>query len=101
MRFGKRHEHDQEYTIFVDSQAAIKLCSTDHQCPGQEISRAVIRWSESIAGRGDKLRLQWVPDRGEIEGNEVADRIAKEAAAGEFHGDGESRRVLLRTSMPT
>jgi len=23
-RFGKRREHDQEYTMFVDSQAAIK-----------------------------------------------------------------------------
>ena len=35
----------------------------------------------------------------EIEGNEVADRTAKEAAAGEFHGYSESRPVLSRTSM--
>jgi len=65
MRFGKRREHDQEYTIFVDSQAAIKRCLTDHQGPGQEIARAIIRWSESIANRGNKLRLQWVLGRGQ------------------------------------
>jgi len=35
MRFGKRREHDQEYTIFVDSQAAMKTCLTGHQGPGQ------------------------------------------------------------------
>jgi len=99
MRFGKRREHDQEYTIFVDSQAAIKRCLTDHQVPGQEVARAIIQWSESIANRGNKLRLQWVPGHAEIEGNEVADRMAKAAAAGECHGDSESRRLLSRTSM--
>jgi len=31
IRFRKWHEHDQEYTIFVDSQAAMKRCPTDHQ----------------------------------------------------------------------
>jgi len=56
----------------------------------QEIARAVIRWSEDIAGRGNKMRLQRVPGHAEIEGNEVADRMAKEAAAGEFHGNSES-----------
>jgi len=38
-RFGKRRKHDQEYTIFVDSQAAMKRCLTDHQGPGQETAR--------------------------------------------------------------
>ena len=99
MQFGKRREHDQEYTIFVASQAAMKRCLTDHQGPGQETARAIIRWSESIANRGNKLRLQWVPGHAEIEGNEVADRMAKAAAAGECHGDSESRRLLSRTSM--
>ena len=36
------------------------------------------------------MRLQRVPGHAEIEGNEVADRMAKEAAAGEFHGNSES-----------
>jgi len=46
------------------------------------------------------LRLQWLPGHAEIEGNEVADRMAKAAAAaGGCHGDNESRRLLSRTSM--
>ena len=43
MRFGKRREHGQEYTIFVDLQAAMKRCLTDYQGPGQETARAIIR----------------------------------------------------------
>jgi len=52
MRFGKRREHDQEYTIFVDSQVAIKRCFPGHQGPGKELAMAIIRWSESVARRG-------------------------------------------------
>ena len=32
-------------------------------------------------------------------GNEVTGMMAKAAAAGEYHGDSESRRLLSRTSM--
>ena len=35
----------------------------------------------------------------EVEGNEVADRMAKEAVAGELYGDSDSRRFQSRTSM--
>jgi len=42
---------------------------------------------ESIARRGNKLQLQWVPGHAESGGSEVADRMAKEVAAREFHGD--------------
>ena len=56
----------------------MKRCLTDHQDPGQETARAIIRWSESIARRGNKLRLQWVLSHAEVEGNEVAERMAKE-----------------------
>jgi len=91
----KRREHDQEYTTFVDDKKVFDRPPR----PGQEIARVVIRWSESTARRGNKLRLQWVPGHVEIEGNVVADRIAKAAAAGECHGDSESRLLLSRTSM--
>jgi len=101
MRFGKRRERDQEYTIFVDSQAAMKRCLTDNQGPGQETARAIIRLSEGIARRGDKLRLQWVPSHAEVGGNEVADRMAKEAAASELYGDSESRRFSHGQAWPT
>jgi len=53
----------------------------------------------SIARRGNKLRLQWVASHAEFEGNEVAERMAKEATAGELYGDSESRRFQSRTSM--
>jgi len=39
------------------------------------------------------------PSHAEVEGNEVADRMPKEAAAGELYGDSESRRFQSRTSM--
>jgi len=51
--------------------------------------------------RGNKLRLQWVPGHAEIEGNEVADRMAKAAAADECRGDSESRRFCHGQAWPT
>ena len=44
-----------------------RLPRWDHQGPGQETARAIIRWSDSIARRGNKPWLQWVPMRLPIE----------------------------------
>jgi hypothetical protein len=99
MRFGKRREHNQDYTIFTDAQAAIERCKTDSQGPGQEIARAIITWSTEIAERGNTLTLRWVPGHAEVEGNEVADEMAKEAALSGFHGDSESRSIEKRITM--
>jgi len=95
MRFGKRHEHDQEYTIFVDSQEAIKRGLTDHQGPGRRLRGLLSGGARASRIGATSCGCSGFP----VAGNEVADRMAKAGAAGECHGDSESRRLLSRTSM--
>jgi len=90
MRYGKRREHDQEYTIFADSQAAIKRCLQTTKARAGDC-KGYHPVEQEPREAGNKLRLH----HAEIEGKEVADRVAKE----EFHGNNESRRFLPRTSM--
>jgi hypothetical protein len=42
MRFGKRRDHNQTYTIFADAQAALLRCASDDDSPGQALARTII-----------------------------------------------------------
>ena len=76
---------DRRYTIFSDSQAAILRIRTDEIGPGQQWARAAIEVCSQLVQRGNEVTVQWVPAHVGIEGNEVADRFAKEAAEGRQH----------------
>jgi len=80
IHFAKRNENDQSYTIFSDSTSAIKRCLHDHPGPGQSLQKAHNRWCKELGERGDTLAIKWVPGHADVEGNEVADFWAKQAA---------------------
>ena len=52
----------------------------------------------ALRGKQAAATVGLVPSHAEVESNEVADRMAMEAAAGELYGDSESRRFQSRTS---
>ncbi len=70
-------------SIFCDSQHAInKLkvmdCKTD-----QALKAQIYRKVEQLIQRGHEISVCWVPSHCQIEGNERADKAAREAAGGE------------------
>ena len=80
-RFGG--ESGCSYTIFVDSTSAITRARDDARGLGQRFSVAAIEVGSRLADAGNEVTIHWVPAHSGVEGNEVADRFAKDAATGE------------------
>ena len=70
------------YTVFSDSQAAIRRAVHDGLGPGQQWARATIEAATRIMVHNNRIWVCWVPARRGIQGNETADRTAKEATGG-------------------
>ena len=47
---------------------------------GQQIIHAILEAAKNTKTHGTAIRLQWIPGHCEIPGNDIADRLAKEAA---------------------
>jgi ribonuclease HI len=98
-RFNRRGEHGANYTIFSDAQSAIRRCGGDGPGPGQCWARAVIELTEEMAERECTLTVRWVPSHADVEGNELADAMAKEAARSGVYGDRASMEEARVVSM--
>jgi ribonuclease HI len=66
--------------VLSDSQAALLRVSTDYLGPGQATAIDISARAQTLIDKGIEVILQWVPSHIGIEGNERADRAAKEAA---------------------
>ena len=75
-----RNPYIKRLIILSDSQAAVKRASTDRLGPGQKIAIDIIANAQVLTDKGIEVNLQWVPSHIRIEGNERADKAAKEAA---------------------
>ena len=78
----QRKESGRSYTIFVDSTSAITRIRDDARGPGQRFGVAAIEVGSRLAAAGNEVTIRWVPPHAGAEGNEVADRYAKDAATG-------------------
>ena len=80
--FDERQESGHHYTVFTDAQAAVQRVATDAAGPGQYWARAAIEVCSRLRARDNMVQVRWVPAHIGIEGNEVTDTFAKEAAGG-------------------
>ena len=77
---AERRETGARYTVFTESQAAMKRMLEDSPRPGQSKATFGIRLPQIIESRGSSVEIDWVPGHSGVEGDEHADLYAKAAA---------------------
>ena len=75
-----RNQDRTDYTIFTDSTAAMRRLMGDAPGPGQDMAIRAIEIANRITQRGNTITIRWTPAHVGVEGNERADRTAKDAA---------------------
>ena len=75
-----RNPYIKRLIVLSDSQAALLRVSTDYLGPGQAIAIDISVRTQTLIDKGIEVTLQWVLSYIGIEGNERADKAAKEAA---------------------
>lgn len=71
----------RKVTIFSDSQTAMRELQTAKSNAGQALKAQICGQARQLQNRGGELTVRWIPGHKKIEGNERADRAAKDAAA--------------------
>ena len=79
----------------MDSQAAIRRALSNSLSPDQQWAKAIIEVSERAMANNNHI---WMPAHRGVQGNEMADRVAKEAAGGQ--SDEVPDQVRWQTSQP-
>ena len=96
--FEERDQSGRKYTVFSDCQPAIRRALSDALGLCQQWARAIIELATRLVGRGNEVLILWVPAHVGVEGNEVADGMAKEAAAGQIYGVPD--QIRWQASLP-
>ena len=76
----ERGQRGRSYTIFTDSVAAMRRIREDAPGPGQEMAIRAIEVADRLVHEGNTVSIRWTPAHVGVEGNERADRAAKDAA---------------------
>ena len=96
-----RNRRIKTLTIHVDNQAAIQAAADRKQGPGKYIIDRFHKQIDALrkSNRDIKVTIRWSPGHKGIQGNEEADKAAKEAAAGASSGR-KSLPPFLRKALP-
>ena len=73
----------RKITVFSDSQTARKQLQGSNSNAGQALKMQIFKQTKELHTQGRELIVRWIPSHKGIEGNEQADKAAKEAAANE------------------
>ena len=71
----------RKITIFSDSQTALRELQSSRNNTGQALKIQIYGQARQLLNQGGDVTIRWIPGHKEIEGNERADRAAKDAAA--------------------
>ena len=70
-----------DYTLFTDSQAAMRRITGDAPGPEQEVAVQVVEVAQRMVARGCSVTIRWTPAHRGVEGNEQAGRRAGDTVA--------------------
>ena len=74
MKFNQRN-----VAVFTDNQAALQALESPRRQSGQFILIRIIQALAEASLRGISVEFHWIPAHQAISGNEMADKLAKEA----------------------
>lgn len=83
---GQKSSRAQQHlvaSIFCDSQTAINKHAKMDSIAGQALKIQIYQKADQLIKQGHSISVCWVPGHNGLEGNERADKAAKEAATGE------------------
>jgi ribonuclease HI len=83
-------------SLFTDNQSIVTSLPYPKATPGQYLLSSL---RSAIEGIGCKLTVKWISGHSKVKGNEMADRLAKQAAAG-LSSARDSLPHLLRSPLP-
>lgn len=92
-----RQRTSQEVTIFSDSQAALQAIEGS-QTSGQQIISMIITDIEELRKLGTRVRIHWIPAHQGIQGNELAEKAAKEATGWRLEQNSRGRNIQVDTN---
>lgn len=75
------HDGARAFTIITDSQSAIRAITCPSSGSGQHIVRRILQQVGSLREHKVQIHLLWTPAHAGVEGNEMADQLAKQAAS--------------------
>ena len=84
-------------SVYIDNQPLIKSAVKTGAWSGQHLVRA---FADMLDNSRAKVTIRWISSHSEVKGNEEADKLAKEAAAGKASRR-EDLPPLLRKTLPT
>jgi ribonuclease HI len=84
----------QLYSIYSDNQAGLLRLKTPSDKPGQACQIRAIEATQVANRKGASIALNWVPGHTDIPGNELADKLAKQATRIAPSSDETSYAVL-------
>ena len=100
---GNDHQvHQKEIKIFSDSQTAVGILTLNWASKHQDVIKKIKEGMSILESRGWRIDIVWTPGHSDVEGNDVADRLAKEAAMEAKELEEETSVVTVQdiTNMP-
>ena len=97
---GQCQEDGYQYTVFVDSTAAIDRVRSDALGPGQRFAVAAIEACSCIRARDNDVTIRWVPALSGASVNEVVDECAGQRPQAEPRWTRSRRDIRTRPPSP-
>jgi ribonuclease HI len=85
----------EQLTIFSDSQTAIGILTLHWKIENHKrITLEILDKMKRIQKNGIEIKIHWTPGHANVNGNEIADRLAKEAAKEAGQNQSETLTIL-------